>query len=153
MDVCEAVIATLAAAYASLQRDDPRWIGAWRDIEVLINPNGPMVEAGSDGDNGQTGRKLVMDFYGPRVPIGGGALFGKHYTHIDRLGAMLARRAAIDAVKSGARECLIRVCYAPNHPRPIAIDYEMDGSGDRKSAEFFDHAGAIANAGGTIAIA
>ena len=33
----------------------------------MVNPNGPLVEAGSDGDNGQTGRKLVMDFYGPRV--------------------------------------------------------------------------------------
>ena len=37
------------------------------DIELLINPNGPLLNGGSDGDNGQTGRKLVMDYYGPRV--------------------------------------------------------------------------------------
>ena len=66
----------------------------------MVNPNGPLVEAGSDGDNGQTGRKLVMDFYGPRVPIGGGALSGKHLTHIDRIGAYAAREAAVRAVRS-----------------------------------------------------
>ena len=43
----------------------------------MLNPNGPLLNGGSDGDNGQTGRKLVMDYYGPRVPIGGGALYGK----------------------------------------------------------------------------
>ena len=32
-----------------------------------------------------------MDFYGPRVPIGGGALSGKHLIHIDRIGAYAAR--------------------------------------------------------------
>jgi S-adenosylmethionine synthetase len=31
-------------------------------------------------DNGQTGRKLVMDFDGPRIPVGGGALSGKQLT-------------------------------------------------------------------------
>jgi hypothetical protein len=51
----------------------------------MINPNGPLVQAGSNGDNGQTGRKLAMDFYGPRIPIGGGALSGKHLSHIDRI--------------------------------------------------------------------
>ena len=28
-----------------------------------------------------------MDYYGPRVPIGGGALSGKDLSHIDRAGA------------------------------------------------------------------
>ena len=50
------------------------------------------VHASSDGDNGQTGRKLAMDYYGPRIPIGGGALSGKHLTHIDRIGAYAALR-------------------------------------------------------------
>ena len=26
-----------------------------------------------------------MDFYGPRIPIGGGALYGKDFRHIDTL--------------------------------------------------------------------
>ena len=68
-----------------------------------VNPNGPLVEAGSDGDNGQTGRKLVMDFYGPRVPIGGGALSGKHLTHIDRIARLRGARGC------GARGTVRRV--------------------------------------------
>jgi len=45
-------------------------VAGWEVEHVLmINPNGPLVECGSDGDNGQTGRKLVMDYYGPRVTI------------------------------------------------------------------------------------
>ena len=91
---------------------------------------GPLFEAGSDGDNGQTGRKLVMDFYGPRVPIGGGALSGRHLTHID--GAYAAREAAVRAVRSGADECLVRLAYAPNHIEPIDVFYKMSGWGERQ---------------------
>ena len=104
--------------YSGLQYCDRRWRSDWRDVAVMVNPNGPLVEAGSDGDNGQTGRKLVMDFYGPRVPIGGGALSGKHLTRIDRIGAYAAREAAVRAVRSGANECLVRLAYAPNHAGP-----------------------------------
>ena len=96
-------------------------------------------EAGSDGDNGQTGRKLVMDFYGPRVPIGGGALSGKHLTHIDRIGAYAAREAAVRAVQSGADECLVRLAYTPNHAEPLDIFHEMIGRGERQQREFFSH--------------
>ena len=69
----------------------------------MLNPNGPLLNGGSDGDNGQTGRKLVMDYYGPRVPIGGGALSGKDPTHIDRVGARRAREMALREVSEGAR--------------------------------------------------
>ena len=78
-----------------------------------------------------------MDFYGPRVPIGGGALSGKHLSHIDRIGAYAARDAAVRAVQSGAKECLVRVAYAPNREAPLDIDYTMEGRGERQSAEFF----------------
>ena len=105
----------------------------------MVNPNGPLVEAGSDGDNGQTGRKLVMDFYGPRVPIGGGALSGKDLSHIDRIGAYAAREAAVRAVQSGADECLVRLAYAPNHAEPLDVFYDMIGRGERQKREFFSH--------------
>ena len=65
------------------------------EIDVLVNPNGPLLNGGSQGDNGQTGRKLVMVYYGPRVPIGGGALSGKDLSHIDRAAASSARQAAL----------------------------------------------------------
>ncbi len=47
------------------------------DFVVRVNEAGPFTDGGPMNDSGQTGRKLVMDFYGPRVPIGGGALPGK----------------------------------------------------------------------------
>ena len=139
MDIAAATIGVLRTVYARLRDQDGRWRSNWRDVAVMVNPNGPLIEAGSDGDNGQTGRKLVMDFYGPRVPIGGGALSGKHLTHIDRIGAYAAREAAVRAVQSGADECLVRLAYAPNHAEPLDILYEMNGRGERQKREFFSH--------------
>jgi S-adenosylmethionine synthetase len=139
MDIAAATIGVLRNVYSDPQDRDRRWRSDWRDVAVMVNPNGPLVEAGSDGDNGQTGRKLVMDFYGPRVPIGGGALSGKHLTHIDRIAAYAAREAAMRAVRSGADECLVRLAYAPNHIEPIDIFYEMSGRGERQNPEFFSH--------------
>ncbi len=139
MDVCRAVVATLESVYMQLQARDKRWCAPWKEVEILVNPNGPLVRAGSDGDNGQTGRKLVADFYGPRIPIGGGALSGKQLSHIDRLGAYSARDAAVRAVQSGAKECLLRLTYAPNTPEPLDVFYELSGRGKRQAAEFFHH--------------
>ncbi len=139
MAVCQATESVLQSTYMAAQKSDQRWKASWEDVSLLINPNGPMVEAGSDGDNGQTGRKLAMDFYGPRVPIGGGALSGKHLSHIDRIGAYAARHAAIKAVSSGARECLVRLAYAPNQMEPLDVTYEMEGRGVRQQPEFFSH--------------
>jgi S-adenosylmethionine synthetase len=139
LDVCERVVRTVAAAYRQIQEGDGRWTAAWEDVRVHVNPNGPLLNGGSDGDNGQTGRKLVMDFYGPRIPIGGGALSGKHLSHIDRIGAYAAREAAVRAVASGATECLVRLAYAPNVPEPIDVAYEMVGRGERVAPAFFGH--------------
>ena len=139
LELCEGIAATLSDAYRETRERDPRWRAPWAEVDLLINPNGPLVNGGSDGDNGQTGRKLVMDFYGPRVPIGGGALSGKHLSHIDRIGAYAARDAAVRAVQSAASECLVRVAYAPNRDQPLDIDYAMEGRGERQPAAFFVH--------------
>ena len=109
------------------------------DIELLINPNGVLLNGGSDGDNGQTGRKLVVDYYGPRVPIGGGALSGKDLSHIDRAGAYAARHAALQAVQTGARACRVTVAYAPNRDVPLDVVYEMDERAERLPQEWFAH--------------
>jgi S-adenosylmethionine synthetase len=121
LDLCAGIAATLEEAYRRIQRHDSRWCTRWNDVELMLNPNGPLLNGGSDGDNGQTGRKLVMDYYGPRVPIGGGALSGKDPTHIDRKGAWFARALALENVKRGGRECLTRVTYAPGVSAPIDI--------------------------------
>ena len=105
----------------------------------MVNPNGPLLNGGSDGDNGQTGRKLVMDYYGPRVPIGGGALSGKDLSHIDRAGAYAARHAALHAVRTGAGTCRVTLAYAPNRDEPLDVVYEMDRRGERCPAAWFAH--------------
>ena len=61
IDLCEGILATLESAYRELQQTDPRWTAHWADIEYSINPSGRLLNGSSDGDNGQTGRKLVMD--------------------------------------------------------------------------------------------
>ena len=154
--VCGGIAATLQESYLRLQAADGRWVAPWDEVELLLNPNGPLVCAGSDGDNGQTGRKLVMDYYGPRVPIGGGALAGKHLTHIDRLGAIMARRAALETVRSGAQSCTIRLAYAPNCDQPLELACEIEGRGrppSRKDFGFRAMAQALMQATGNPAAA
>jgi S-adenosylmethionine synthetase len=129
----------LREAYRDLQRQDARWTRRWEETEVLVNPNGPFLGGGSDEDNGQTGRKLVMDYYGPRVAIGGGALSGKDLAHIDRAGAYAARQAALHAVESGAKECRVVLAYAPNRSLPLDVCYEMVGAGKRLPEDWFSH--------------
>ena len=80
-----------------------------------------------------------MDYYGPRVPIGGGALSGKDLSHIDRAGAYAARHAALNAVCTGARECRIVLAYAPNRDLPLDVVYEMDGRAEHLAPSWFSH--------------
>lgn len=139
LDFCALVAGELRDAYGRLRAGDPRWTERFDDIEVLVNPNGPLLNGGSHGDNGQTGRKLVMDYYGPRVPIGGGALCGKDLSHIDRAAALAARDAALHAVRTGARECQVTLAYAPNRDVPLDVRYDMAARGERRHPAWFAH--------------
>jgi S-adenosylmethionine synthetase len=134
-DLAARVSAVLGRHYAKLRGLDRRWTAKWPEVELLVNPNGPLSDAGSRTDNGQTGRKLVMDYYGPRVPLGGGAIYGKHPTHVDRFGARVARELAVEAVKKGAGECLVRAVYAPNVAEPLDVQVEMIGGDGRVREE------------------
>ncbi len=124
-ELAQRVSAVLGQHYGQLRSVDRRWTATWPEVELLVNPNGPLSDAGSRKDNGQTGRKLVMDYYGPRVPLGGGAIYGKDPMHVDRFGARKAREMAIEAVKNGAGECLVRAVYAPNVAEPLDVQVEM----------------------------
>ena len=130
----------LQKAYMQLQKVDSRWIGHWKDVDVLTNPNGPLLNGGSNGDNGQTGRKLVMDFYGPRIPIGGGALYGKDLSHIDRLGSIAARKYALELVTLGSTEALITLSYAPGMNAPLDVIIKSDVKPQIDPYQFFDFA-------------
>lgn len=70
------------------------------ETEILINPSGKFVIGGIDADTGLTGRKIVVDAYGPRVAVGGGAFSGKDASKVDRSGAYMARYIAKNIVLS-----------------------------------------------------
>jgi S-adenosylmethionine synthetase len=60
--------------------------------QLLLNGAGEFAIGGPEGDNGLSGKKLVIDHYGPGIPIGGGALAGKDPHKVDKCGALRARQ-------------------------------------------------------------
>ncbi len=92
------------------------------------NPAGEWNLGGFDADTGLTGRKLVVDNYGPRVPIGGGAFSGKDPSKVDRSAAYMARRVAVDYLeKHNAAEVYGYLAYAIGHPSPVQATAIVDG--------------------------
>jgi len=96
--------------------------------EYLANPAGEWNIGGFDADSGLSGRKLVIDSYGPEVGIGGGSFSGKDYTKVDRSGAYMARKVAVDYLeKYGAREVVTKLAYAIGRPDPVMAVAVVDG--------------------------
>ena len=70
----------------------------------ILNGMGDFIVGGPEGDNGLSGKKLAVDFYGPEIPIGGGAICGKDPHKVDVAGAFRARELALRLLKeSGGR--------------------------------------------------
>ena len=91
---------------------------------ILVNGAGNFECGGPNGDNGLSGKKLVADAYGPRVPIGGGALSGKDFFKVDRAGAIAARRLALAIVRGGgAPEATVELLWRPGdrEARVVAV--------------------------------
>lgn len=96
--------------------------------ELTINAAGMFLCGGPTGDNGTTGKKLVMDAYGPGVPIGGGAWSGKDFHKPDRVGGLLARRLALQCVHAGVgRRVRVQLEYRPNSAAPESVQVWADG--------------------------
>ena len=93
----------------------------------MKNPNGKWKIGGFAADAGLTGRKIVVDAYGPRVAVGGGAFSGKDATKVDRSAAYMARKIAVDHIKAGAKEAVVKIAYAIGHPEPLAATVFVDG--------------------------
>lgn len=97
-------------------------------IKLHINPAGDWNQGGFDADTGLTGRKLIVDNYGPRVAIGGGCYSGKDATKVDRSAAYMARRIAVDYLrKRNAHEVLVRLAYAIGYAEPLEKTVIVDG--------------------------
>ena len=88
------------------------------------------VQGGFEADTGLTGRKNII-WYGPRVPTGGGAFAGKDPTKVDRSGAYLARKIAIEELeKHGYNECFVEMAYVIGKSEPLYVKIERDGGGE-----------------------
>jgi len=97
--------------------------------ELHCNPAGDWTLGGFDADAGLTGRKLAVDNYGPRVPLGGGAFSGKDSTKVDRSAAYMARKIAVDYLEDyGASEVMVRLAYAIGHDEPLEATVIIDGT-------------------------
>ena len=95
---------------------------------IYVNPTGDWHQGGFDADSGLTGRKLVVDNYGPQIPIGGGAFSGKDATKVDRSAAYMARRIAVDYLrKHKAKEVFCYLAYAIGVAEPVEAALKVDG--------------------------
>lgn len=99
-------------------------------MEVILNPSGSFVVGGPEADTGLTGRKLMVDTYGPFVSQGGGALSGKDPTKIDRTAAYMARYIAKNLVAASiAERCRVALTYAIGMAKPMAVTVDTFGTG------------------------
>lgn len=97
-------------------------------LELHLNPAGDWNQGGFDADTGLTGRKLIVDNYGPRIPIGGGCFSGKDPSKVDRSAAYMARRVAVDYLnKRHAKEVFVRLAYAIGYAEPLERTVVIDG--------------------------
>lgn len=97
------------------------------DPKLHINPAGDWNIGGFDADAGLTGRKLVVDNYGPRIAIGGGAFSGKDPSKVDRSAAYMARRIAVDLLRThDAKEVYVRLAYAIGYDQPLEASALID---------------------------
>jgi len=103
-------------------------LAIYNDVEFHINPAGDWNIGGFDADAGLTGRKLVIDNYGPRIPVGGGAFSGKDPSKVDRSAAYMARKIAVDYLKRRrAKEVYAYLAYAIGYNQPLEATVTIDG--------------------------
>jgi S-adenosylmethionine synthetase len=97
--------------------------------EYHVNPAGDWNQGGFDADAGLTGRKIIVDNYGPEIAVGGGAFSGKDPSKVDRSAAYMARRIAVDTLEKNpdAKNVLVKLAYAIGHPEALMAVATVDG--------------------------
>lgn len=98
------------------------------EVRLHVNPSGDWQIGGFDADAGLTGRKLAVDNYGPRIPVGGGAFSGKDPSKVDRSAAYMARKIAVDYLRTrDVKEVFVRLAYAIGVAEPLEATAMLDG--------------------------
>jgi S-adenosylmethionine synthetase len=99
------------------------------DIRVVVNGTGEFAIGGTIGDAGVVGRKIVVDAYGPQVPVGGGAYSGKDPTKVDRSAAYMARYIAKMIIAKGVKDsnqCIVKLAYGIGQHQPAMVSAITD---------------------------
>lgn len=100
---------------------------------IIVNGTGKWEIGGPASDSGLTGRKIVVDAYGPEISVGGGAFSGKDPTKVDRSAAYACRFLAKNIVAQGlARRCVVSVAYVIGRIEPLMKNIDCFGT-ERKS--------------------
>ena len=135
----DGVVVSIVASFqnaptAELKEQVEAWVAqedmvnASSEIDYHINPAGDWNIGGFEADTGLTGRKLVVDSYGPNIPIGGGCFSGKDPSKVDRSAAYMARKIAVDYLKiHKAKEVICRLAYAIGYEQPLEASVIIDG--------------------------
>ena len=109
------------------------------DFILDLNPSGSFVKGGPAGDTGLTGRKIVVDAYGPSIPVGGGAFSGKDPSKVDRSAAYAARHLSKNVVAHElADRCLVRVAYAIGKADPYELTVDTFGTEKKENSVLND---------------
>ena len=129
------IAAVVASFQNSKQKELKEAVLAWlaykprsNKVDIFANPAGDWEQGGFDADSGLTGRKLVIDNYGPQIPVGGGAFSGKDPSKVDRSAAYMARRIAVDNLRDlKAKEVTCYLAYAIGVAEPVEATLLVDG--------------------------
>ena len=96
---------------------------------LRVNGIGDFTCGGPRGDNGLSGKKLVVDHYGPQVPIGGGALCGKDPHKPDRVGPLRARQLAVRLARTTGQAATVHLGWLPGGEEPDRLSARLgDGT-------------------------
>ncbi len=129
--IIESVVASFQnAPHEELEAAVQEWlvsINCDSKPKIHANPAGDWEQGGFDADTGLTGRKLVVDNYGPSIPIGGGCFSGKDPSKVDRSAAYMARKIAVDYLrKHDAKEVYCYLAYAIGKAEPLEATVSID---------------------------
>lgn len=115
----ELVLPVVRGALAELEARGLAGISDLPLKDFILNGAGDFIVGGPEGDNGLSGKKLAVDFYGPEIPIGGGAICGKDPHKVDVAGAFRARELALRLLKKrGGSAVTVRLGWTPGDAAP-----------------------------------